>query len=56
MWLFEDDLYHIDLTHLSSVVQMSIHLPACEELALARELCVYGQQISPRMRFRRSPV
>jgi hypothetical protein len=25
-WLFEDDCYHIDTSHLSSVVQMSIHL------------------------------
>ncbi len=54
-WLFADDLYHIDLTHLSSVVQMSIHLPPCEELKLARELCVYGQHISPRMQFNSEP-
>ena len=45
-WLFADDFYHIDMSHLSSVVQMSINLPKCPELALARELCAYGQHLS----------
>ena len=45
-WLFADDFYHIDMSHLSSVVQMSIHLPKCPELALARELCAYGRRLS----------
>jgi hypothetical protein len=54
-WLFEDDLYDIDLTHLASVVQMSIHLPRSEELDLARELCIYGEHISPRMRYNSEP-
>ena len=45
-WLFADDFYHIDMSHLSSVVQMSIHLPNCPELALVRELCSYGQHLS----------
>jgi hypothetical protein len=46
-WLFEDDNYHVDVSHLSSVVQMSSQLPKCEELALLRELCQYGQHLSP---------
>jgi hypothetical protein len=45
-WLFEEDSYHVDLSHLSSVVQMSLHLPPCPELALARELCEYGRRLS----------
>jgi len=45
-WLFEDCCYHIDTSHLSSVVQMSVHLPRCPELALARELCAYGQRLT----------
>jgi hypothetical protein len=45
-WLFGEDLYHIDLSHLSSVVQFSIALPSCPELDLARELCAYGQRLS----------
>lgn len=47
-WLFDDDFYHIDVSHLSSVVQMSINLAPCPELELARELCEYGQKLSPR--------
>jgi hypothetical protein len=47
-WLFADEFAHIDVSHLGSVVQMSIHLPPCPELNLARELCEYGQRLSPR--------
>ena len=54
-WLFEDDGYHIDTSHLSSVVQMSIHLTPCEELATAREMCAYGKRLSTRFRGRSEP-
>ncbi|HWG47841.1 MAG TPA: hypothetical protein VN688_34070 [Gemmataceae bacterium] len=47
-WLFADDFYHIDISHLSSVVQMSMHLTPSAELELARELCDYGQHLSGR--------
>jgi hypothetical protein len=47
-WLFEDDFYHIDVSHLSSVVQMSVHLPPGPEMELARELCAYGRKLSGR--------
>ncbi len=47
-WLFGDDCYHIDLSHLSSVAQMSMHLTPCPELEMARELCEYGQRLSGR--------
>jgi hypothetical protein len=47
-WLFGEDFYHIDLSHLSSVVQMSMHLSPCAELEMARELCEYGQHLSGR--------
>lgn len=47
-WLFADDAYHIDTSHLSSVVQMSMHLPPCLELDMARELCEYGAKLSGR--------
>jgi hypothetical protein len=47
-WLFSDDSYHIDLSHLSSVMQMSMHLLPCHELEMARELCDYGQRLSGR--------
>jgi hypothetical protein len=46
--LFEDEAYHIDTSHLSSVVQLSMLLGPCPELGLARELCLYGQKLSGR--------
>jgi hypothetical protein len=54
-WLFGDDCYHIDLSHLSSVVQMSMHLTPCPELEMARELCEYGQRLSGRFVNRGDP-
>ena len=47
--LFGDDAYHIDTSHLSSVVQMSSHLPPGAENAMARELCEYGSRLSPNL-------
>jgi hypothetical protein len=54
-WLFQDDFYHIDVSHLGAVVQMSIHLEPCPELDLARELCAYGQKLSPRFQYASDP-
>jgi hypothetical protein len=54
-WLFADEFYHIDVSHLSSVVQMAANLGKCEELELARELCQYGQRLSPRFQFNSDP-
>jgi hypothetical protein len=54
-WLFADDFYHIDLSHLNSVVQMATQLDNCEELQLARELCGYGMRLSPRFRYQSEP-
>lgn len=54
-WLFEDDNYHVDTSHLSAVVQMSIHLSPSPELTLARELCTYGQKLSPRFQYQAEP-
>jgi hypothetical protein len=47
-WLFQDEFYHIDISHLGAVVQMSVFLKPGEELRLARELCEYGNRLSPR--------
>jgi hypothetical protein len=47
-WLFAEDAYHIDLSHLSSVAQMSMNLTPCPELELARELCGYGERLTGR--------
>jgi hypothetical protein len=47
-YLFADDSYHIDVSHLSSVVQMSVSLQPCAELDIARELCEYGRHLTGR--------
>jgi hypothetical protein len=54
-WMFNDDFYHIDLSHLNSVVQMATQLDKCEELTLARDLCAYGKKLSPRFRYQSDP-
>ena len=48
--LFGEDSYHIDTSHLSSVCQMSMYLPAGKENDLARDLCEYGRRLSPNIR------
>jgi len=53
--LFGEDFYHIDTSHLSSVVQFAYYLPVCEELRLAVELCEYGQHINPRFQYPGDP-
>lgn len=47
-WLFPEDAYHVDTSHLSSVVQMSLLLDSCPEMGMARELCAYGARLSGR--------
>jgi hypothetical protein len=54
-WLFADEFYHIDVSHLSAVVQMATNLGPCEELELARQLCEYGRHLSPRFQFNSDP-
>jgi len=53
--LMEDDAYHIDVSHLSSVVQFSTSLPPCDELKLAIDLCEYGKRLSPKFRYNNDP-
>jgi hypothetical protein len=54
-WLFEDEFYHVDVSHLGAVVQMSIQLPPGKEINLARELCAYGQRLSSRFQYPGDP-
>jgi hypothetical protein len=53
--LFEEEFAHIDTSHLNAVVQMSTVLDAGEEMQMARELCGYGQRLSPRLRYPSDP-
>jgi hypothetical protein len=54
-WLLEDNNYHVDTSHLNSVVHMSVHLPKCPELRMVRELCAYGEKLSPQFQQRGEP-
>jgi hypothetical protein len=46
-WLFDDESFHVELSHLASVVQISIHLGPGSELNRARQLCAYGARLPP---------
>lgn len=48
--LFADDAYHIDISHLQSVVQMATQLSKGPTLDKARELCAYGCKLSSNLK------
>jgi hypothetical protein len=47
-WLFDDEAYHIDVSHLASTVRVAPLLTDPAEIALAVELTDYGRRLSPR--------
>ena len=54
-WLFTDDSYHIDISHLSSIVRMALLAQAPEAIAKAADLTAYGSCLSPRLVFEGAP-
>ena len=54
-WLFSDDAYHIDTSHLASVVRMSTLVHDRDVLKLAVDLTEYGRRLSPRLLFEGPP-
>ena len=51
-WLFAENNYHIDVSHLHSTVRFARSLTAgSPELALARDLAEYGSQLSPQFQY-----
>lgn len=54
-WLFVDDAYHVDVSHLSSTVRISPMLAEPETIALAVELTEYGRKLSPRHNYEGDP-
>jgi hypothetical protein len=54
-WLFSEDSYHIDISHLSSVVRMSLLVADPDVIALAADLTEYGRRLSPRLLFEGPP-
>ena len=54
-WLFEDEAYHLDVSHLASVVRMTPLLNDPDVLRLAVELAEYGRRLSPRHQYESDP-
>jgi hypothetical protein len=54
-WLFADESYHIDISHLASVVRMATIVSDPEVIALAADLTEYGRRLSPRLQFEGPP-
>jgi hypothetical protein len=55
-WLFAENNYHIDVSHLHSTVRFARSLnPGQPELALARDLAEYGAQLSQQFQYPGEP-
>ena len=54
-WLFADEAYHTDVSHLAAVVRYSIMVADPAALALAVDLTEYGRRLSPRLQFEGAP-
>lgn len=50
-WLFEEDNYHIDTSHLNAIVRMARLLGPGPEIEHAVALCTYGNQLSSKYRY-----
>lgn len=54
-WLFGDEAYHIDVSHLSTVVRWSAMATNPEAVDLAIDLTEYGRRLSPRLQYDGTP-
>ncbi len=54
-WLFADDAYHLDVSHLASTVRLAPLLDEPETIALALDLTEYGRRLSDRHRYEGDP-
>jgi hypothetical protein len=50
-WLFSEDSYHIDTSHLAAVVRFSLIVTDPAFIALAADLTEYGRRLAPRLQF-----
>jgi hypothetical protein len=50
-WLFQDDNYHVDTSHLNAVVRMGRTVRDADSLREIVDLCVYGERLSDRYRY-----
>ncbi|MCA9024986.1 MAG: hypothetical protein KDA86_07215 [Planctomycetaceae bacterium] len=55
-WLLEGGNYHIDVSHLSSVVRFARSIEAgADELDLVLQLCDYGERLDPQLQYPGEP-
>ena len=54
-WLFENNGYYIDSSHVASVVQLSLELEDPQVLKLALELADYGKRLSSLFQYKGDP-
>jgi hypothetical protein len=54
-WLFADDAYHIDISHLTAVVRIAPLLTNPETIARAIDLAEYGRHLAARLRSEGEP-
>ena len=54
-WLFDENNYHIDTSHLAAVIRFSSELEDRETLTLAVELTEYGRRLSPLFQYKGHP-
>lgn len=50
-WLFDNDDYHIDTSHLSAVVRFALWIDRPDQLRLAVDLAEYGRRLSRQFQF-----
>lgn len=50
-WLFENNDYHIDTSHLAAVVRFALALDNPADLRLAADLTEYGRRLSPQYQY-----
>ncbi len=50
-WLFSENNYHIDTTHLASTIRFARVLEDSRQLALAQDLTEYGRRLSKQFQF-----
>lgn len=54
-WLFDDDAYHVDISHLGAVVRLSVMLTGPDSLRQAIDLTEYGRRLSHRHQYESDP-
>lgn len=50
-WLFSDNNYHVDTTHLNSVARIGLIIQEPGELSMLADLCAYGLKLAKQFQF-----